>query len=1409
MGWITGIERLKVLWPGFISVKVNTAIGFLLSGAIILFSHNKEKKKTTELLISIFAIILFLSGLLTLLEYNFNYDFGIDELFFKDSPVTTGTLYPGRQTPLNSLFFLLFGLSFFPYLRRIKQPAATQIVNLLIATLAFMTFVTYSFSTDNAYENYSYLINSFQSSFSFIFLAFAAIFLRPQEGLMKIISSNTIGGKLFRKNFTFCLIVFLLLGWLIFKGEHAGLYISEFGISVFIISSVVVFTTLLFKTSLNLTAREKEQQETETALSASEEKYRTLIEQASDAILIVNESLQYVEVNNRATGLFGYSREEFLDLNVSDITVIKKDESPLRFSDLKGDTSLILERNFLCKDGTILPVEISGSKMVSGNYLTIVRDISERKKMERIISGERQVLEMIATGVEIGEILKTIIFNYEALAQHATCSILLLNDKRTKFKMVIGPGLPDAYNKMLVGFPVGPESGSCGTAAFRKEMVIVSDIDTDPLWAKYTMYLADFNLKACWSCPILDKNDDVLGTFAIYYNEIRSPDSDDIGLIERAVSQTKIALVRHYNEIIIKDNEEKFLKVFHNKGFAFAILNQDRQYIEVNESFENLIEYTRQDLIGKTSAEVGIDSLEFVQRRDELVIKLFTEGKIENVKIEFESRSGKEKAILMSVHGINLNNSQHWLLSMVDITEKNKTEKALIASEEKYRTLIDQASDAIFITDPLGKFLTVNKQTLKLTQLTEPEILKMSYYDFLFEDDVKKNPLHLTELAQGKTVVAERPLKRKNNTPVDVEITAKLLLNGNLLAFVKDITQRKKERQLVIDSEQRLVRAESMGNLGHGYFDLLNNYMHISAGLYKIFGVLPEDFSHTIDGLKSVIHPDDYMIMDNAVNTMFKDGEVEVEFRIVQQCGEIRNVLFKTVLTKNKSGVLVGSFTTALDITERKKAEKVILEKGTQLQSLSDNLPDSYMYQISLNSKGELKNIYLSKSIENLTGKTAEEIMQIPNYMVSQMLKEDQVKVVEAREYSYKNMTPTNLEVRCYNRHGEIRNMLIRAFPRRIGKDEVLWDGIYTDITELKRADAERQALLLRNEQTISSMLDGFILADEGGNIIEVNPAYCKMIGFRRDELLQKNINQIEYSLSADEVNRRIEEMVKHKSLKFETKHRRKDRKIIDLEVSVSIMVSDEKPLVAAFVRDITESRKAQLQIENYNTQLRHLTAHLQSIREEERRRIGREIHDDLGQQLTAIKMDVAWIDKKLPDESSLVKEKIKNIIALLDGSNISVRRILNELKPSILDEYGLLDAMDLQAKQFTQNTGIPVQVFCAESEIQLKESLATCIFRVFQESLTNITRHANATKVIVTIKVTDNKITVLIEDNGVGFDMSILQKKNSFGIIGMNERVRALAGFFEIVSTVDTGTKIKMVLPFKGYLQKEKTTAI
>ncbi len=230
---------------------------------------------------------------------------------------------------------------------------------------------------------------------------------------------------------------------------------------------------------------------------------------------------------------------------------------------------------------------------------------------------------------------------------------------------------------------------------------------------------------------------------------------------------------------------------------------------------------------------------------------------------------------------------------------------------------------------------------------------------------------------------------------------------------------------------------------------------------------------------------------------------------------------------------------------------------------------------------------------------------------------------------------------------------------------------------------------------------------------------------------------------------------------------------------------------------DFTERVRAQEIIKDTTLKLRQLTAHLQNIREEERKRIGREIHDELGQQLTAIKMDISWIDKKIIDETGIIKNKLKNIIGLLDGSNQSIRRILSELRPGLLDERGLIEALKWLGRQFTDNTGLTVLFSSTETEIRLAEPQATCIFRVYQEALTNIMRYAKANKVSASLNIVNGDVVVTISDDGQGFSPEALQRKPTFGILGMKERVASLNGNFELESAPGRGTKVTFSIPY------------
>ena len=229
---------------------------------------------------------------------------------------------------------------------------------------------------------------------------------------------------------------------------------------------------------------------------------------------------------------------------------------------------------------------------------------------------------------------------------------------------------------------------------------------------------------------------------------------------------------------------------------------------------------------------------------------------------------------------------------------------------------------------------------------------------------------------------------------------------------------------------------------------------------------------------------------------------------------------------------------------------------------------------------------------------------------------------------------------------------------------------------------------------------------------------------------------------------------------------------------------------------DITQKIEAEKKLTQSLGQIRMLTGHLQEVREEERKNIARDIHDELGQQLTVLKMDVSWIIRKFQNPDEIIVTQLKGLLGTIDGTMKSVRRICSELRPALLDDIGLIAAMEWQAREFEKNTAIAVELTLPAEVPGLLPDIKTGLFRIFQESLTNIARHAQARQVKVNLQVKDKLLILNIEDNGRGFDTSILNKKRTLGILGMEERSLMMGGKYIIKSEPGEGTTVKVTVP-------------
>lgn len=229
---------------------------------------------------------------------------------------------------------------------------------------------------------------------------------------------------------------------------------------------------------------------------------------------------------------------------------------------------------------------------------------------------------------------------------------------------------------------------------------------------------------------------------------------------------------------------------------------------------------------------------------------------------------------------------------------------------------------------------------------------------------------------------------------------------------------------------------------------------------------------------------------------------------------------------------------------------------------------------------------------------------------------------------------------------------------------------------------------------------------------------------------------------------------------------------------------------------EIAERVKAEEQLRASLNQLRALAARLQSVREEERTSIAREIHDELGQACTAIKMDLALIGHKATTRQTRLRAKVDSAIQLVDGMIVTLRRIASELRPRTLDDLGLNAALEGQAEEFEKRTRIRCRVTLPKEALVLDAECSTAIFRIFQESLTNVARHSEATRVEARLEIAANQLVLQIRDNGKGFDHEEVKARKSLGLVGMQERALLLNGELQVESTPGTGTTMTLRVP-------------
>jgi two-component system sensor histidine kinase UhpB len=317
-------------------------------------------------------------------------------------------------------------------------------------------------------------------------------------------------------------------------------------------------------------------------------------------------------------------------------------------------------------------------------------------------------------------------------------------------------------------------------------------------------------------------------------------------------------------------------------------------------------------------------------------------------------------------------------------------------------------------------------------------------------------------------------------------------------------------------------------------------------------------------------------------------------------------------------------------------------------------------------------------------------------------------------------------------------------------------------------------------------------------NYIEVNDQIGTLLRYSREEILNHSIYDIIPIRDCQRIDQIIAQLIDDQNIVFEIDFISKDKRRIPVEINAHLFEYKNIPTVLSVVRDITKRSQAHKQLSKSREQLRKLALRLQTIREEERSVIAREIHDELGQLLTVLKIQISLISKKISKNQKSIHERIQSSIKFIDQAVDSVQKITTQLRPGILDELGLIPAIEWQAQEFENRTGIRCDCSLPKDSIDLLSEHSTALFRITQEALTNVARHSFAERVSIYLKKENSKLILEITDNGKGIHDYQINNPNSLGLLGIKERAMVFGGTVTINGVSHRGTNLKVEWPLK-----------
>lgn len=728
-----------------------------------------------------------------------------------------------------------------------------------------------------------------------------------------------------------------------------------------------------------------------------------------------------------------------------------------------------------------------------------------------------------------------------------------------------------------------------------------------------------------------------------------------------------------------------------------------------------------------------------------------------------------------------------------EIARSERVEEDLRKQKEILQTIFDHVPLAINFIDEAGGIQMVNREWERMIGHTLEEIVEqgIDLVAELYPDPVERQRA-IDFVASSTSKWADFESGTREGRVRYSTWAVVPLSDGSRIGIGQDVTERKQAEREIRKQKEILQtifdHIPVMINFGDGDF----NVQLVNREWERTLGWSMEEIQRNNIDILEQNYPDPEYRKKVRDFVVACTGEW-ADFKTTVRDGRVIDTSWAMLRLPGGPSIGIGQ-----DITRRKRAEEALRESEERFRQFAENIHDLFW----IKTPDFKRVLYLSPAYESISGRSPEERYRDVDYQpfLNIVHPEDREKMNRVIDSGLGE--PFEIEFRIFRADGAVRWVHERGFPIRDQSGRISRiAGIASDITERKLAEEALRESEERFRQLTENIREVFWLrSPDFKELLYVSPLFEKFRG-----------KPPQGSVELDGVHLEDRALVAETMLNYQGQEFEIEYRIIDKNGSTRWLRDRGFPIrngqgeiyrVGGVAEDITDRKEAEDRIKASSEQLRALSAGLQSAREEEAARIAHQIHDDMGGILTALRWELEALGKMIQETGDLpslrpaMEKKLAAMLGLTDTTINVVRRIASELRPSILDDLGWVEAIEWQAQQFQARTGIECRCDFAASSKRLGDQQSTAVFRIFQEALTNILRHANATHVDVTIREEGTAFLLTVADNGRGITQAEKLGRGSLGILGMQERARLIGGQVDIVGREGAGTTVFVRVP-------------